>query len=848
MVGNSGGQDKPIFDLYYSFAPQDEALCLELETHLKPLERQHLVTCWHRGKIPAGTDEDQEIESHRGQANGILLLLSPDYIADDKSYTEMQWALERRQTDGLLVVPIILRPLEAEDILFKTAHLLPTRGKPVTTWSSRDEAFQDILLGMRRLLDQHEPQPRESTSTPIWNIPYNRNPLFTGRENLLQQLHTNLHSHKVAALTQPYQHPSQQPQAISGLGGIGKTQTAVEYAYRHRDEYRYILWVNADTRDTIITSFLQLATLLRLLERDAQDQNIMIAAVKQWFATHDGWLAIFDNADDLPIIEDFLPAGDRGHLLITTRAHAPGTLANSLEVEKLDVPEAMLLLLRRAKVLPSDGTLEQANSADCANAEAIAGELDGLPLALDQAGAYIEETQCSLTSYLNQYRKRQTALLKRRGGTGKQHPEPVATTWSLSFERVEQLNPIAADLLRFLSFLAPDAVPEQLIIDGASELNPILQPIVEDESLLDEAIAVLARFSLVKRKREDSTLTVHRLVQTVVKNGMDQQTQRQWAEYVLRAVNKALPDVTDYRNWPLCQQFLPHAQTCAVLIDQWQFASSEAARLCNQFGLYLYNRAQFAEAEKFYQRAIPIGEQSLGPEHPNLAKYLNNLALLYADQGQYELAEPLYQHSIMIGEKTLGPEHPDLARLLSNLAILYNEQGNNEQAEPLYRRAIEISEKTLGPEHPDLAISLNNLANLYREQGQYEQAEPLYYQAIAIGEKALGLEHLPLATYINNLALLYTDQGKYAEAEPMYQRAIEIGKKILGPEHPDLATRLNNLAMLYTIQGKYEQAEPLFHRAIAINEKVFGPTHHSTILARENYVELLRRWKKGDGE
>ena len=669
MAGSSGGQDKPAFELYYSFAPQDEALCLELEKHLKPLERQHLVKGWHRGMIPGGTNVEQEVESYKRSATIILLLLSPDYVYSDECYAEMQWAIERKQADGLLVVPIILRPLEAEDIPFKPSQLLPTRGRPVTSWPSQDEAFQDILLGMRRLLDQHEPQQRESTGTPIWNIPYNRNPLFTGREDLLQQLHANLRSHKVAALTQPYQQPSQQtpgqPQAISGLGGIGKTQTAVEYAYRHRDDYRHILWVNADTRDTIITSFLQLATVLKLPERDAQDQNVMIAAVKQWFATHDGWLAIFDNADDLPIIEDFLPPGDRGHLLITTRAHAPGTLANSLEVEKLELPEAML---------PPDGTLEQASDADRATAESIARELDGLPLALDQAGAYIEETQCSLTSYLSQYRQRQTNLLKRRGGTGKQHPEPVATTWSLSFEQVEKLNPVAADLLRFLSFLAPDAVPEQLIIKGPSHLGPTLQPLADDESLLNEAIAALARYSLVKRKREDSTLIVHRLVQIVVRNSLDKRKQRKWAEYVVRAVDEAFPDVEDYHNWPLCQQLLPHAQTCAVLIDQWQSTFSEAGRLCNEVGIYLYYRAQFSESEIFYQRAIRAREQALGLEHPLLAKYLGNLAVLYKNQVKYEQAEPLYQRAITIGEKTLGPEHPELATRLNNLANLYINQ------------------------------------------------------------------------------------------------------------------------------------------------------------------------------
>ena len=277
MTGNAGEQDEPALEMYYSYAQEDEAFCLELEKRLKLLERENLVKGWHRGMIAVGVNIDQEIESHRDHASVIFLLISPDYLVTDACYSEMHWAWEREQAGQKRVIPIILRSLSVDvgskTFPFKTIQLLPTGGRPVTNWPSLDEAFQDILLGMRRILE-HPVQPqREPTNTPVWNLPYTRNPLFTGRENLLQQLHTNLHRHKVAALTQSYQQPAHQPQAISGLGGIGKTQTAVEYAYHHRDDYRYILWVNAATRDTIITSYLELATLLKLPERQEQDQN-----------------------------------------------------------------------------------------------------------------------------------------------------------------------------------------------------------------------------------------------------------------------------------------------------------------------------------------------------------------------------------------------------------------------------------------------------------------------------------------------------------------------------------------------------------------------------------------------
>jgi hypothetical protein len=319
MTGKVGEQDIPALELYYSYAPQDETFCLELVNHLKLLERENLLKSWHRGMIPFGLNIDQEIESHRNHANVILLLISPDYLATDVCYNEMQWAWERECAGEKRAIPIILRsiPVEAgsKTFPFKTTQLLPTGGRPVTDWRPRNKAFQNIVMGMRRILEQPAQQQRELAPQLVWNIPYTHNPFFTGRENLLQQLHANLTSSKVAVLTQP--------QAISGLGGIGKTQTAVEYAYRHRDDYHFILWVNAATRDAIITSFLELATLLKLPERLEQDQNVMIVAVKHWFTAHDTWLLIFDNADDLPIVEDFLPSGGKGHLLLTTRAHMP---------------------------------------------------------------------------------------------------------------------------------------------------------------------------------------------------------------------------------------------------------------------------------------------------------------------------------------------------------------------------------------------------------------------------------------------------------------------------------------------------------------------------------------------
>lgn len=623
----------------------------------------------------------------------------------------------------------------------------------------------------------------------IFHIPYRQNPFFTGREQLLEQLHNNLTARKAAALTQA--------QAINGLGGIGKTQVAIEYAYRQRDFYPYIFWVNADKRETLIADYVGIAKLLHLPEQNEQDQNIIVTAVIAWLATHNDCLLILDNADDLPMIDPFVPTANTCHILITTRAQATNALAQSIEVEKMAMPEGTLMLLRRANVLATDATLDQATQEDKETAEKIVIALDGLPLALDQAGAYIEETACSLSAYLQAYQHRQTDLLKRRGDNNMYHSDPVAATWSLSFEQVEQHNLLAADLMRCCAFLAPDDIPEELFTEGASELSSLLQPLATDPSLLDEAIGALRCFSLVRRNPNTSTFSIHRLVQAILKINMNEATQKLWAERAVRIVNHVFPADIDVTNWKQCQRYVAHAQTCATFIEEYDLTFPEAALLLNQTACYLYEVASYTKAEPLYQRALRIREQVEGADHPNTATSLNNLAELYKIQGKYEQAEPLYQRTIAISEKTLG-SHPS-----------------------------------------HLATSLNNLAGLYRRQGKYEQAEPLYQRAIAIDEETLDSNHPNLARDLNNLGGLYYSQGKYEQAELFYRRALRVREQILGSEHPDTAISLYCLAELYKIQGKYEQAEPLYQRALQIMEKRLGTNHPSTVTIRENYALLL---------
>jgi tetratricopeptide (TPR) repeat protein len=683
-------------------------------------------------------------------------------------------------------------------------------------------------------------QATDAASPHIWSMPFTRNPFFTGRDDLLTRLHTTLATGKQAALSQT--------QAISGLGGIGKTQTAIEYAYRYRDDYNAIFWLKAESRETLLSDVLAIAQLLNLPQKPDQNQEQVVEMIKDWFQSHTGWLLIFDNADDLMMIRDFLPAGGQGHILLTTRSQVIGSIARHIDVERMDTEEGTLFLLHRAGLL-EDVTLDAIPEVERAKARELVEEVGGLPLALDQAGAFIEETQCGLADYLQLYRTRQDELLKRRGRLVTDHPDSVATTWSLSFEKVEQANPIAADLLRLCAFLDPDVIPEELITKGVSELGPVLKAVADEPMRLNEAIVDVRTYSLLRRN-PDHTLTIHRLVQAVLKQGMNKSTQRRWAERAVRAVNQAFPEV-DYDTWLQCQHYMPQVQTCAALIDQWGMIFPETAQLLMQAGYYLDESAQYAQAEPLLQRALAIREKMEGPEHPSTATTLHELARLYGYLGKYEQAEPLYLRALDIYEKTKGPEHLWTAATLHQLAGLYMDQGKYEQAESLYQRALAIREKMEGPEHPSTAGTLNQLALLYTYQGKYEQAEPLLQRDLTISEKTLGPEHPDTASTLHQLALLYRRQGKYAQAESLYQRALAIYEKILGPEHPYTATTLHALAVLYWWQDKYELAEPLMQRALVISEKVLGPDHTDTVERKEHYADLLqsmkRKQEQGDG-
>ncbi len=820
-------------EVFYSYAQEDELLRNKLEKHLSSLRRQGLLTTWHHYRILPGTEFAEETTRHLDSAAIILLLISADFLDSDYCYgTEMQRAMERHAAKQVCVIPILLRPVDSEGTPFAGLQGLPTNGKAITTWPNEDEAFLEVTRGIRKAIEAWitpSISPHHSFSDQYWNVPYQRNPYFTGQETTLTHLHRQFRADKSAA--------SIQTQAISGLGGIGKTQLALEYAYHYRNEYKSILWANADTIDSLVSDYIALADLLGLPEYEPQNQSIAVEAVKHWLSTHDQWLLILDNVNDITLACKFLPGTCRGHILLTTPAHAHGETAQGIEVQSLGSVQGTLLLLRRAKLLALDATLDLARTIDRNSAEEIVQVLGGLPLALDQAGAYIEETGCGLAGYLHLYRTHRAALLQRRGTLAQEHPESVATTLSLSFEKVEQVNPTATELLRFCAFLHPDMIPEELITEGAFYISPKLQALGNDLITLDEAFEALRSYSLIRRHPDTKMLSVHRLVQVVLRDTMDENQQCQWTEQVMRTMNQVFP-WEESAPWLRSQRYILHAQACVSLIEQRKIISTEAAALLEGIGNYLRERAQYTEAEPLLQQALAISEQIQGQNSPDTAQKLNNLAVLYWHQCEYAKAESLLQRALAIFEQALEPDYSQIAGNLNNLAGIYYSQGKYDKAEPLFHRALAICEQTLGPDHLDTALNLKNLARLYSDQGKYDKAEPLFQRALAIREQALGPDHPQVANSLNNLATLYKNQAKYDKAEPLLLRSLAIYEQALGPNHPQVAANLINLAGIQKTTANYSEAKSLLQRSLDIVEQALGPNHPQVATCLNNLADL----------
>jgi tetratricopeptide (TPR) repeat protein len=611
---------------------------------------------------------------------------------------------------------------------------------------------------------------------------------------------------------------------VQGMGGVGKTQLALKYSHDFKESYAGVWWFSAETQGGLESDCLLFC----------EKQGIPVAknespgsAVRDWLAGQEKWLLVYDNAEDVKMVRSFLPHSGKHHVLLTSR-NPQWAGMKSLPLGVWNEEQGMLFLRARLEgTHGNDGELR-----------ALSKALDGLPLALEQACAYILSRKVSVANYIAALAKHETAMLAREDAAG--CARSVLATLSLAFD---QLSAAAQELLKLCGWMAAEPIPAYLFTEQVDELPAALQAAVQDEIVWRDTLAELERYALCQVApvvltdhvgnpgEEVDCLSFHRLTQAAARvGGSGRETM---------LILDLAGEPQEPKTWPRCQALLPHV----VYMDenyqeQWDVAL-HLGWLLNQLALYLqFGPALYQTASLFFQRALAIAEKAQGPEHPHTGTDMNNLAGLYEDMGDYDAALPLYKRALAIAENTQGPEHLVTGIRLNNLAALYYATGDYDEALPLYKRALAIAEKAQGPEHPQTGSRLNNLALLYKSTGVYDAALPLYKRALAIAEKTQGPEHPETGTSLNNLAELFRSMGYYDAALPLFKRALAIAEKAQGPEHPDTGSRLNNLAALYFATGDNDAALPLLQRTLAIVEKKLGPEHPNSIKFRANLAYL----------
>lgn len=839
-----------IFYSYATTAPKDRSLFNRLKTFLKASFSQISVSVSDSMSAIKGNSE-RSAEFLIKDADIIVLLVSVDYLASEcgSSKEEMQLALKRKDEEDIPLFLVLLHPVDLPGSLLEGRAFLPSDSKPVSQRASTriEEALMQVAGQIREAAERIAEKFVGSTSirspsetqVSLKAIPYGHSRFFTDREDILTKIHTYFTSAQALQQTPIL--------ALRGMPGCGKTQIAVEYAHRHKDEYQAILWLDVENQQSLREAIDQRAKALSFLEEDRADDQHLFGAFQRWLQQHDRWLLILDNLDNLgslQLMNLITPLQSSGHVLVTTLAQAISHSTYPVSVREMTTDESALFLLRRAGIIEGQTVLNAAPEAVHSDAVSIVQAVDGLPLALDQAGAYIEKTACSLARYCEIYSQRGATLklLEERGQPDRVHPKSVKVTLSLTFEKVAEVCPEALELLRLFAFLHSDAIPRDMIERGASVLDGSLHTLATDPIALDKAIGLLHDFSLVQYRAETSMLSIHRVVQTILVEELMPKQRQRWASKAVRLMNRVFPEPA-FRNWPICERYVSQARACAEHIIHYQLRQKEAIRLLQHLGSYCYQRDYYQEAERYLTAARDLHKQVGEADRIVTAVTLNSLALLYHRQGKYQEARALYQDALEIREQIYELDHESVAQTLNNLASLYADLGKYQEAETLYERALPIYDHTVGPDHPDRASALYNLAMVYEEQGKFSQAEPLYQQAFSIEERVLEADHPRLALNLVTRAAQCKEQGHYAEAEELYQQALAIQMRALGPDHLETARSLSGLADLYEAQQRYQEAEALYRQALAADEKALGREHSetATILYNLGYVCCQQR-------
>lgn len=807
-------------DIFVSYTSSDREWAFWIAKELEAVGHTPRI---HEWEIKSGEDIYAWMEGRHDAADHVLCVVSDEYLKAPYSTLERNaalWQAAAKRPGFVLFVAV--KPCR-----------LPTLSDHIRRCELFGVPEDAARIRFREFVERRDTPASVNFPGKVFavsNIPIRVPEHFLGRDDALAAIEMALGRYEGrVAIT-----------ALHGLRGVGKTTLAAAYAERHRGDYRATWWIRAQTELTMRADLVGLGIRLGWVAADEKEEPALAAVMERLRHEGEGILLVFDNAIDANALKPHLPRGGAAHVLVTSNAHAWRGVAAPVEIRLWPKEIGAEYLVART-----------GRAAERAAAEALSVALGGLPLAHEQAAAYCERLDVSLSEYARRFAAAPARLLDdTRHAPGEYHDGmTVAKTFALAIDEAAKLHPAAEPLIVRCALLAPEPIPLFLFAEAREKFGEPLAWALADDGL-DEAVAALRTFALVDREtivdERDPAITtecirLHRLVREVAAAGGEGERRNEARRVLVAALAAVYPD-DGYGNpasWSRCAQLMPHLLAGCETDLADTVASVEQAALLTRAAGYFLGRAALSTAEPLLRRALAIREKVCGPEHSDMAESLGNLAVLLQEKGDFAGSRPLQEHALAIYEKVRGAEHPDTATTLNNLAFLLNAQGDSGGARPLYERALVIREKVLGAEHPTTATSLNNLALLLRDQGDFAGALPLFERALAICERVLGPEHAYTAMSLDNLGLVLHDQGDLVAARPLYERALAIREKVFGSEHPDVAGNLNNLASLHRDQGNFAGARPLSERALAIWEKVLGTEHPNTNAGRRNLARLL---------
>ena len=605
--------------------------------------------------------------------------------------------------------------------------------------------------------------------------------------------------------------------------------------------FSHVFWIDASSPDTISMSLKGISS---IPAAQASGVNDSVESVLQWISHIQGeWLIVFDNADDPSpeVVANFIPPGNRGNIIITSRNQSMRRVIafdDVIEIIEMEESDAIALLLRVSYL--------EALPKHIQAAKGIVGKLGCIPLAVSQAGAYIEAGKCDINEYLRWFNIHHQTLMSDvafKGVSG--YKQTVYGTWDLSLKEIEkrgksttgnaQVAQAAILILQICAFYHHSNISKE-IFQSAAEASgkhaadrkvakkllgkrmALLDHLLAldkdghwNSMIFEEGISMLLSFSLMRREQSPGILSIHPLMHSWSREKMSESEQKRICQIGGIILFYAIP--IRYESEDCALRRLMHAHVMEYMSYAWQIGLMhqyyDDDDRCEKFALVMMENGDWKNAEQLGVQVVNIRKKVLGAKHPNTLRAMGNLAATYLNQGRWNEAEQVNVQVMDMSKKVLGAEHPNRLVTMGNLATTYLHQRRWNEAEQLEIQVMDMMKKVLGAEHPDTVTSMRSLANTYLNQGRWNEAEQLNVQVMGMMKKVLGAEHPDTLINIGNLAITYTKQGRWNEAEQLQVQVMDIRKKVLGRKHPDTLTSMRHLAYTYRNQGRQKEAEQL---------------------------------------